>query len=375
MNPSFGPWATAVTTGANLQLDTFWKRRLSMLSSLKQSGTHLTRRAVLILVCLTIGALAIPTFRWASDGPLAGLAKPSGSGQLVLLVEGKPAGDSANAPVPDKARPDPVDEYFPRPTAAEKKILDALEKPVDVEFLDLPIGDCFVFLRDQTKVDFWIDKVKLQEEGVTLDTPVTLKLKGRRLESVLNLLLRPLQLDYVFEDDVLKIATATSIGEKLFTRTYPVGDLCPELKEERERAGNKTVGDNHFDAEVRFALFQGLGGGRPKEEGAGNADPFGTKGGGNAGAGSAQAPRPKVTRFSNLMKAITGTVEPDSWEDLSGSGSVHAVEASSCLVVRQTRSVHREVLQLLRDLRAAKRVERRPPHRVEVDEEEAPKQI
>jgi len=26
MNPSFGPWATAVATGANQQLDTFWKK-------------------------------------------------------------------------------------------------------------------------------------------------------------------------------------------------------------------------------------------------------------------------------------------------------------------------------------------------------------
>jgi hypothetical protein len=75
------------------------------------------------------------------------------------------------------------------------------------------------------------------------------------------------------------------------------------------------------------------------------------------------------------MKAITGTVVPDSWDLLSGPGSVHAVEASSCLVIRQTRSVHREVLQLLRDLRAAKRVERRPPPRGEADEEAAPKQI
>jgi len=374
MNPSFGPWATAVATGANQQLDTFWKRRLSMLSSLKQSGSHLTSRAVLILACLAIGTLAIPTFRWASDGPLAGLAKPSGTSSLVLLVDGKPGADSANAPVPDKASPDPVDEYFPRPTAAERKLLDALEKTVDIDF-DFPLGYCIDALESLAKVDFWIDKAKLQDEGVALDAQVMLKLKGRRLESVLNLVLRPFQLDYVIEDDVLKITTATSVGEKLFTRTYPVGDLCPELKEERDRPGNKTVGDNHFDGQVRFALFQGFGGGRPKQEGSGNADPFGTKGGGNPGAGSTPAPRPKVSRFANLMNAMTGTVEPDSWEDLSGPGSVYSVEASSCLVIRQTRSVHREVLQLLRDLRAAKRVERRPPPPVEAEKEGAPRQI
>jgi hypothetical protein len=86
-------------------------------------------------------------------------------------------------------------------------------------------------------------------------------------------------------------------------------------------------------------------------------------------------PKAKASRFANLMNAMTGTVEPDSWEDLSGPGSVYAVEASSCLVIRQTRSVHRDVLQLLRDLRAAKRVERRPPPRAEADEEAVPKEI
>jgi len=40
-------------------------------------------------------------------------------------------------------------------------------------------------------------------------------------------------------------------------------------------------------------------------------------------------------RFANLMNAMTGTVEPDSWEDLSGPGSVYPVEASSCLVIRR----------------------------------------
>jgi hypothetical protein len=64
----------------------------------------------------------------------------------------------------------------------------------------------------------------------------------------------------------------------------------------------------------------------------------------------------KPTRFTNLINAITSTVQPDSWEDLSGPGSVIAVAATNSLVIRQTRSVHREVLQLLRDLRAAKRV-------------------
>lgn len=373
MNSSFGPWSTALNTATDQQLDTFWKRRLAMLQSLNQTTSRLPRRAIVILACLAIAALAIPTLRWASNGPLASLTtRPSGGSSLVLLVDEKSDAELSNAPVPNTGKPEPADEYFPRPTAAEKKILDALEKPVDVEFLDTPIEDCFAFLRENTKVEFWIDKAKLQEESVSVDTPVTLKLKGRRMHSVLNLLLRPLQLDYVIEDDVLKITTASSAGEKLLTRTYPVGDLCPELKADRERTGNKTVGRNHFDLHHRFVQF---GGGRPatpNEDADAKDDPAAKKG---EGGGSGQILRIPGNRFTNLIRAITGTIQPDSWVELSGPGSIHSVEASSCLVIMQTRSVHRDVLQLLRDLRAAKRVEKRPPPRVEADGDDVPRQF
>jgi general secretion pathway protein D len=54
------------------------------------------------------------------------------------------------------------------------------------------------------------------------------------------------------------------------------------------------------------------------------------------------------------MNAIESTVEPDSWEALSGPGTMHPVHQSRSLVIRQTLPVHRKILQLLRDLREAK---------------------
>src|SRR6185369_12394382 len=68
-------------------------------------------------------------------------------------------------------------------------------------------------------------RATLTDEGVALDQPITLKLAGVTLRSVLKLLLEPVQLTYVIEDEVMKITTSAKAGEKLTTRVYPVGDL------------------------------------------------------------------------------------------------------------------------------------------------------
>ncbi len=57
---------------------------------------------------------------------------------------------------------------------------------------------------------------------------------------------------------------------------------------------------------------------------------------------------------SNLVQAIITNIQPDSWEELSGPGSWTYVRETGSLVIRQTWHIHREILQLLRDLRAAR---------------------
>jgi hypothetical protein len=332
-----------MTTGTNPQLNTFWKRRLAMLSSLKQSNSRVSGRTVLVLGILAFGGLAFPTLQWVAETGFAGQPDPSGP-DAPTRTEAQRNQVPAVTSRPTAAEPAISDEYFPRPTAAEREIFEALEKPIDVSVQGMPLEKCIEALASQSKIDVWIDKGKLNDEGVAMDQPITLKLKGRRLESVLNLLFEPLQLTYIYEDEVIKITTCASAADALITRTYPVGDLCPELKEGEDKPAPKAAGADAIEPNVQFALFQGFGGG----------------GGGGRGGGGGGV---KASRFSNLMNAISTTVQPDSWEELSGPGSMIAVNETNSLVIRQTRSVHRGVLQLLRDLRAAKRVDVTGPGR------------
>ena len=107
----------------------------------------------------------------------------------------------------------------------EERIRRTLSRPTTVEFLDLPLEDCITFLKEYHNINIWLDKATLADEGVALDQPITLKLAGVTMRSVLKLLLEPLQLTYVIEDEVMKITTSAKAGEKLTTRVYPVGDL------------------------------------------------------------------------------------------------------------------------------------------------------
>lgn len=323
-----------------------------MRSPLKCSNLPTTRRTGLALAILATMGLAAPLLKHSAQSVFAGQNDNLGAG-----VTAQRDGTSSNTPpaaggARNSVAPIEIDEYFPRPAAAERAFLEALEKPVDAEFQETPLEDCLEKLESQAKIDFLIDKAKLTEEGVSLEQPVTLKLKGRKLESVLNLLLRPVQLTYVYEDEVVRITTTQAAGDTLITRTYPVGDLCPELKKENEPAEHKSISAENAQPQVRIALLQGFGGGGG----------MGGAGGRGGGAG-----RPK-SRFANLIDAITRTIQPDYWEDLSGPGSVIAVAATNSLVIRQTRAVHKEVLQLLRDLRAAQRLPQAvPPGRVSRD--------
>jgi hypothetical protein len=328
MNKSFGPWTTAINTGAKQDLNTFWKRRLAMLPTLSQCSSRATRRAVVILAILAIGALALPTLKRGTQAQTLTHAIQSEVPAVQSADAGKPA---LAAERPEERTNEsrvrsaaPVVEYFPRPTKAEARMLEALSMPIDFDFRARPLEECLDFIKNSPNLptfELLLDRVTLADEGVATDGPITLKLKGCRLESALKLLLDPLQLTCVFENDVLMVTTAPKAGEKLFTRIYPVRDLY----EGRERAVRRDVAEKSD---------------RPQ--------------GGGFGRGM---------KYDDLVEAILINLEPESWEELSGPGTLTYVKESGSLVIRQTLQVHREILQLLRDLREAKKMGQVPRDR------------
>src|SRR5262245_52705329 len=68
MNHSFGPWSTAISTGAHAELSRFRKRRMTMLPELSRSASRLSRRVLLLIGVAAAVMLALPTLYW---GPAA----------------------------------------------------------------------------------------------------------------------------------------------------------------------------------------------------------------------------------------------------------------------------------------------------------------
>jgi hypothetical protein len=108
---------------------------------------------------------------------------------------------------------------------AEERIRRALKSPTEVDFAQTPLQDALEYLKDYHEIRIWVDEAALADENVPMDTPVTLSLSGARLESVLNVMLTPLHLDYLIEDEMLKITTHDEAQQIWQLRIYPVRDL------------------------------------------------------------------------------------------------------------------------------------------------------
>ncbi len=328
-----------------------------MLPIASQIVSHPMRRTLSVLGITGLFVLALVTLRWATNSQVAG----TGGARDARAAD--PAPNDRPGAVAGARNTRAATEFLPRPSQEEERILSALAMPVEVEFLDVPLEDCLNFIGEYPnlpKFTIYVDRVTLTDEGVALDQPITLKLKGLRLESVLNLLLRRVQLDFLVEDDVLKITTSAKAGEIMFTRTYPVGDLYHGRPDAQEKPAQKVgvggfggvIGGGQPAPTAQLAAYQGLGpGGQPPAQNDKNKSPTGDKEKPtNSGQGM---PIPRKV-FTDLVEALTTTIEPDSWDELSGPGSYTYVSETRSLVVRQTWQIHRQILQLLRDLREAK---------------------
>ncbi|HEY2251091.1 MAG TPA: hypothetical protein VGH74_08525, partial [Planctomycetaceae bacterium] len=179
-------------------------------------------------------------------------------------------------------------------------------------------------------------------------------IRSMSIESLLKHILNPIQLTTVFENGVLKITTATKAGEKLTTRLYPVSDLIQSTRStdyslmvnadlDRELLWNRRTGAVHAEIEE---MLDRLGDLPPA---------FGK----NSGLVPARIPDigpDDVTPWdmNSLMNLISSVIQPDTWEDLSGPGSMFPHLPKLVLAIRQTQSVHVEVRALLTGLRRAR---------------------
>jgi hypothetical protein len=208
--------------------------------------------------------------------------------------EAKPDAKPAEAKAPEILRFLPEDE-----PDNESLVHETLDQYVSLQFKDLPLRALADAVAKKCDISVVIDAQALTDEGVAIDTPITLNVARVTLRSALKLALDPLQLRAIVDDEVLMITTAADAVNHLNLVVYDVTDLEELRHKEKERG------------------------------------------------------------YSNFLQAIQDSTggEPDGpWMDVDGEGgtmSLLKLGDADLLAIRQTEAVHRQIEQFLSDTRAA----------------------
>lgn len=137
----------------------------------------------------------------------------------------------AAAPVVVWTQPTELPSWLEGGVAEDSKadmIREALRQVVDkVSFNQMPLSGVIAELGKKLEFDFKLDEKSLEEQGLTLDEPITLELKSMSLRNTLYHVLEPLQLSYEIDHDVLVIRSKGSIQNQLL-RTYDLSLILPD---------------------------------------------------------------------------------------------------------------------------------------------------
>jgi hypothetical protein len=186
--------------------------------------------------------------------------------------------------------------------AASAKIEQALNtqlRSTGLEFADTPLEEVMHLLQDEYDIPIQIDVAALEEHGIGRDEPVTINLKSISLGSALRLMLKPLQLTSMIEDEVLLITTPAEAESRIKICVYDVRDL--------------------IDANPSASLKQ-------------------------------------------LTDVVTSCVSSESWEGSRGKGSIRSYPPN-LLVISQPQPVHVQIQDLLKRMRQMRQAPRQEPTR------------
>ncbi|MFH5803258.1 hypothetical protein [Alienimonas sp. DA493] len=95
----------------------------------------------------------------------------------------------------------------------EKSIVAALKRPISLHMEEVPLAKFFRHLANANGFNLCVDPSDLQRTGNEIDSPVTINVDGIQTSSALKLVLQPLGLTHVVEDDVCKIVAAKCEAE------------------------------------------------------------------------------------------------------------------------------------------------------------------
>lgn len=114
-------------------------------------------------------------------------------------------------------------------TAAEKKLMKALETPIEANFQDAKFEDVIKYLEDKTGISIQIDKRAMDQQSVTYETTVRYRARKVSMRTVLRRILGDVGLTYIIKDEAIQVTDPETAKNTLTTRVYYIGDLVSRL--------------------------------------------------------------------------------------------------------------------------------------------------
>lgn len=181
-------------------------------------------------------------------------------------------------------------------TDKEKAILKSLNSLVSVHFKDTRFEDAIKALSEQLGQPIILDKTALQEAQVNYDSKVTMDIPRVAARTVLRKLLGEFGLAYVIRDQTIEVTSTLKAKEMMVTRSYYLGDLV----------GISRLGGLE---ELRLGGIQ-------------------------------YTQQQMAKQVQQIIDVIQSSIEPSSWRESGGSGTIFFHAPSMSLVIKQSAEVH-----------------------------------
>lgn len=176
-------------------------------------------------------------------------------------------------------------------TPREKEIIEALNAPMTLLANERPFEELLQEMSNKLNQEILVDPQSLQDAGLDLKKPVSVSGRNISARTLLHQILASQGLTYVVQDEVIKVVTVDRARNMLVTRVYYLGDLITPFG-----------GDLRWGPFLNYELI--------------------------------------MANAAVIIESIMNSVEPQSWKDRGGAGTITFHFPSLSLIVRASTEVH-----------------------------------
>lgn len=216
----------------------------------------------------------------------------------------------------------------------ERSTLAVLNQRIpEVRMVEQPMETVLEWLGEFSNVTFIVRWRTLEDAGLLRDTPISMQVRNVRLSQVLWLVFSQaggadIELAYRAQGDLIVISTQDDLGREMVTKVYDVADLLVSPV-------------NTARPDFQSSSNQGIG---QQGQGGGGQSIFGDS---EQNENEDEDRESREATMERLIEIIKSTVEPDSWDDAGGEGTITSFK--NLLIVRNSLLAHQQLGGYLRE--------------------------